>query len=202
MSQGAQNTKMGLTPSVPPKKSTRAQNMKTGPNALRTAENVSGSAKHENGTKDAVGTAENEFGGRKHENETRRPRYRWKWVPERKTWKLELTPTVPPKTSPGAQNLKTRTNALGIAKNVSGSAELENETRRRRYSRKWVRARKTWKLDTTPSEPPKMSPGAQNMKTGPDALTNFSSNLILMHYKLLFKQVVWDFHHFWPHNYR
>jgi hypothetical protein len=43
------------TPSEPPKTRAGAQNMKTGPDALRTTENVSGGAKHENGT------AENEF---------------------------------------------------------------------------------------------------------------------------------------------
>jgi hypothetical protein len=63
--------------------------MKTGPDSLGTAENVSGSAKHENGSRrpryrrkttpgaqskktgpDALGTAENEFGRAKDENET------------------------------------------------------------------------------------------------------------------------------------
>jgi hypothetical protein len=39
------------TPSVPSKMSPRAQNMKTGPDALHTAENESGSAKYENGTR-------------------------------------------------------------------------------------------------------------------------------------------------------
>jgi hypothetical protein len=54
-----------------------AQNMKTGPNALGTDENVWGDAKHENGTrchrnrrKRALGTAENESESAKHENET------------------------------------------------------------------------------------------------------------------------------------
>jgi hypothetical protein len=50
MSPGAQNMKTDLTPSVPPKMSPGAQNMKTGPDALRTAENVFGRAKHENGS--------------------------------------------------------------------------------------------------------------------------------------------------------
>jgi hypothetical protein len=62
--------------------------MKTPPDALGTAENESGCAKHENGTDpseppktslgaqnmktgpDALGTAENEAGSAKHENET------------------------------------------------------------------------------------------------------------------------------------
>jgi hypothetical protein len=75
------------------KTSSGAQNMKTGPDALSTAEKESGPAKLENGTRrpwypDAVGTAktipgalctaENEFGQEKQENGTRRPRYRRK----------------------------------------------------------------------------------------------------------------------------
>jgi hypothetical protein len=52
------------TPSLPSKTSPGASNMKTGPDAPSTAENESGSAKHENGT--------------------RRPRYRRKGVRERK----------------------------------------------------------------------------------------------------------------------
>jgi hypothetical protein len=71
MSQGAQNLKMGPdalganeervrkrktykrdpTPSVPPKTGPGAENMKKGPDTLNTAENESGSAKHENGTR-------------------------------------------------------------------------------------------------------------------------------------------------------
>jgi hypothetical protein len=61
-----------------------AQNMKTGYDALGTAENESGRAEHENGP-DALDTAENESGNTKHENGTRRPRYRRKRVQERKT---------------------------------------------------------------------------------------------------------------------
>jgi hypothetical protein len=45
--------------------------MKTGPNALGTAENEYGRGKHENET-DALGTAEKESGCAKHENRTRR----------------------------------------------------------------------------------------------------------------------------------
>jgi hypothetical protein len=70
--------------------------MKTGPDAIGTAENESGRAKHENGTRrprapkmspgaqnmktgpDALGTAKNESGNAKHENGTQRPRYRRK----------------------------------------------------------------------------------------------------------------------------
>jgi hypothetical protein len=54
-----------------------AQNMKTGPDALHTAENVPGSAKHEN-EPDALCTAENEFGRPKHENGVRLHPYRRK----------------------------------------------------------------------------------------------------------------------------
>jgi hypothetical protein len=69
--------------------------MKKGPNSLCTAENVFGSAKHENESgrrrippktssatqnmktgADALGTFENESGSAQHENVTRCPRYR------------------------------------------------------------------------------------------------------------------------------
>jgi hypothetical protein len=58
------------------------------------------------------------------------------------------TPSVPPKTSPGAQNIETRPDALGNVQNDSGRG----------------------KRDPTPSVTPKMSLGAQNMKMGTDAL--------------------------------
>jgi hypothetical protein len=48
--------------------------MKTRADALGRAENVSGSAKHENGP-DALCTAENESRSVKHENGTRRARF-------------------------------------------------------------------------------------------------------------------------------
>jgi hypothetical protein len=51
--------------------------MKTGLDALGTAKNESGSAKHEKGP-NAHGTAENEFGSAKHENCTRRSQNRQK----------------------------------------------------------------------------------------------------------------------------
>jgi hypothetical protein len=76
--------------------------------------------------------------------------------------KMGPTPAVPPKTSPGApnmktgpdalgtaenesgaQNMKSGPDALGTAENESGSAKHENETRRPSYSQKLVRARKT-----------------------------------------------------------
>jgi hypothetical protein len=78
-------------PSVPPKTGTGAQNMKTGPDTVGTAENGAGSAKHEKqkptpsvqpktgpGAQnmktepDARSTAETESGSAKHENGTRR----------------------------------------------------------------------------------------------------------------------------------
>jgi hypothetical protein len=115
--------------------------MKTRPDALVSAENDSGRAKHENET-DAHGTVENESGHTKHENVTRRPRYRRKRVRESETLKRDPTPSVPPKMSPGAQNIKTGPDALATAENESGRAKHENGTRRPPYRRKRVRARK------------------------------------------------------------
>jgi hypothetical protein len=66
--------------------------------------------------------------------------------------------------------MKTGHDALGTADNSSVGAKRENETRCRRYRQKWVRERKTSKRDTRPSIPQKMSPEAQNMKTGSDAV--------------------------------
>jgi hypothetical protein len=91
---------------------------------------------------DALGTAENESGHAKHENMTPHPPYRRKQVRERKTKKLEPTPSVPPKMSPGVQNKKTGPDALGTAKNVYGSAKHENRTRRPPHHQKHVRERK------------------------------------------------------------
>jgi hypothetical protein len=93
-----------------------AQNMKKGPDALGNVENESWSAKHENG----IG----------------RPQYRRKRVLERKTLKLDLTPSVPPKMSPGARNMKMRPDTLGTAENESESAKHENGNRHPRYRRK------------------------------------------------------------------
>jgi hypothetical protein len=130
-----------LTPLIPPKTSPRAQNVKMGLDALGTAENESRSAKHENGIW--------------------RPRYRRNRVRERRTWKRDPTPSVPAKTSPGAQNVKMGPYALRTAENESRSTKPENGTRRTRhrqkrvgstkhgnmtqrsrYRRKWVRERK------------------------------------------------------------
>jgi hypothetical protein len=88
---------------------------------------------------DALGTAENESGRTKHENGTELPRYRRKGVRANKTGKWEPTPSVPSKMSQGAQNMKTGDDALGIAKNESGSAKHENGARCPRYRQKRVR---------------------------------------------------------------
>jgi hypothetical protein len=94
-------------------------------------------------TLDALGTAENESGIAKPENGTRRPRFRRKLVRERKTRKSDSTPSVPLKMGPEAQNVKKRADALGTPKNMFGSEKHENDTRRPRYRRKRVRERKT-----------------------------------------------------------
>jgi hypothetical protein len=77
---------------------------------------------------DALGTSENEFGGTKHENGKRRPLYHRKRVRERKTAKRDPTASVPSKTSAGAQNMKTRPDALSTIENKSGRAKEENGT--------------------------------------------------------------------------
>jgi hypothetical protein len=100
-----------------------AQNMKTGP--------------------DAIGNVEKESGRPKYENGTRRPRYRLKRVRARKTIKRDPTLSVPPKTSPGAQNKKTGPDALGTAENESRREKHDNGTRHHWYRRKRVKARKT-----------------------------------------------------------
>jgi hypothetical protein len=82
--------------------------MKTGPDALGIAENEFGSAKMKTGT-DALGTVE-------------------KRVWEHKTLKRDPTPTVPPKMSSEAQNVKTGSDSHGTAENESGSVKHENGT--------------------------------------------------------------------------
>jgi hypothetical protein len=143
--------------------SPEAQTMKTGPDALGTVANESGSAKHENGIQ--------------------RPPYRPKRVWERKSFKQEsmpswppqtspgaqnmkigLMPSVPPQTSPGAQNMKTGSVAHDTAQNESESAKHENGTRRTRYRRKRVKVCKTCKRDTIPSVPSKNSSREQKIK--------------------------------------
>jgi hypothetical protein len=61
-----------------------AQNMKTGPDDLCTPKNEFGAQNMKTGP-DAIGTVGNESGSAKYENETRHPRYRRKYVCERKT---------------------------------------------------------------------------------------------------------------------
>jgi hypothetical protein len=97
--------------------------MKTGPDALDTAENESGLAKHENGT--------------------RRTRHCRKRVRERKIFKRDLTLSLSAKISSDAQNMKTGPDALVTVENESGRAEHENWTRRLTYRRKRVQERKT-----------------------------------------------------------
>jgi hypothetical protein len=109
--------------------------MKSGPDALGTVENESRRAKYENGT-DALSSSENESGSAKHD-------------------KRDTTPSVPLKTSLGAQNMKTRPDAHGTAENESERAKHENGTRRTRNHRKRFRVRKTCKRDPTPSVSPK-----------------------------------------------
>jgi hypothetical protein len=91
----------------------------------------------------ALGNTENESECAKHENGTRRPRSRRKGILERKASKRDPTPSVPPKMSPGAQNMKKGPDALDTAENESGSAKDENGTRRPRYRRKRFPTRKT-----------------------------------------------------------
>jgi hypothetical protein len=82
---------------------------------------------------ETLGTAENQSRRAKRENEIGRPQYRRKRVRERKTFKREPTASIPPKTIPGAQNMKTGIDALGTAENDSSSAKHENGTRRTRH---------------------------------------------------------------------
>jgi hypothetical protein len=82
---------------------------------------------------DALGTAENESGSAKHENEPLRPRKRRKRVRDRKTIKWDPMPSLPPKMSTGTQNMKMGLDALGSTENEFGSAKYENGTRCRRY---------------------------------------------------------------------
>jgi hypothetical protein len=66
--------------------------------------------------------------------------------------------------------MKTGANDLGTIENQSGHAKHKNGTQCPRYCRKQVRANKIWKWDSTHAVPPKMTPGAQNVKTGPSTL--------------------------------
>jgi hypothetical protein len=81
--------------------------MKTGPDALDTAKMSPREQNIKTGP-DAVGTAENGSGSANHVNGTRRRRYSLKRVRERKKFKRDSRPSVPPKTGHGAQTKKTR----------------------------------------------------------------------------------------------
>jgi hypothetical protein len=118
----AKTYKRDLTPSVSSKTSQGAQNMKIGPDALRTALETQ-NMKTGLG---ALGTVENESKSAKHVNGTRRPRYRPKRFRERNTGKQDQALTVPSKMCPGAQKMKTGPDALDFAENDSRSAKHEN----------------------------------------------------------------------------
>jgi hypothetical protein len=102
--------------------------MRTGHDALGTAENEFGKAQTMKTGHNVHNTAENEYGCTKHENETRRPQNCRKRVRERKTRKRDPTPSAPPKTCPGAQNMKTGADAHVFAENESGSVKHENSS--------------------------------------------------------------------------
>jgi hypothetical protein len=74
---------------------------------------------------DALDTVENECVIPKHANGKGRPRYRRKRVRVRKTSKRDPTPLLPLKTSPGAQDMKTVTDALGTSKTSTGSQNMK-----------------------------------------------------------------------------
>jgi hypothetical protein len=66
--------------------------------------------------------------------------------------------------------MKTVPDALSTAENESESTNHENGTRRPRTAENEYGRPKPRKWDPTPSVPPETSPGAQIVKTGPDAL--------------------------------
>jgi hypothetical protein len=57
--------------------------------------------------------------------------------------KRDLTTSLPPKSCPEAENMKTKWDALGTVENESGRAKQENGTRHNRYRRTRVRGHKT-----------------------------------------------------------
>jgi hypothetical protein len=67
--------------------------------------------------------------------------------------------------------MQTEFDALGFVENESGRAKHENGTRRPQYCRKGVRKCKICKQNSTPSVMSKISLGAQNKETTPDALS-------------------------------
>jgi hypothetical protein len=64
--------------------------------------------------------------------------------------------------------MKTGPEDLGTIQNGPESAKYESWTRRPQYHPKRAQERKTLQQNLTPTVQPKMSPGAQNMKTGPN----------------------------------
>jgi hypothetical protein len=76
----------------------------------------------------------------------------------------------PAKNVPRSANMKMGPDDLGTTENESGHAKHENGTRHPPYRRKLVRELKIGKRVSTPSVPPKMSQGKQNMNTGQDTL--------------------------------
>jgi hypothetical protein len=123
--RGRKTSKRDPTPSVPSKTSLEVQNIKTGPDALRTAYIMSGSAKLK--------------------NETRRPRYRRKMSPRAQNMKTEPNALGSAKTSSGSQNMKSGPDGIGTAENECENEKLENETRRPRNRRKRIWERKNMK---------------------------------------------------------
>jgi hypothetical protein len=71
------------------------ENMKAGPDALGTAKKMSPGAQNMKTGPDALSTAENDSGSAKREKGTRRPRHPQKHVRERKTLKQDRMPSVP-----------------------------------------------------------------------------------------------------------
>jgi hypothetical protein len=57
---------------------------------MKTELGTLGTAQKMKAGSDALGSAENESGSAKHEFGTQHSRYHQKWVPERKSWKIEL----------------------------------------------------------------------------------------------------------------
>jgi hypothetical protein len=66
--------------------------------------------------------------------------------------------------------MKMGPDAFGTTGNDSRRIKHENGTRRTQKRRRRVRVRKIRKRDTSTSEPPKISSGAQNTKKVPDVL--------------------------------
>jgi hypothetical protein len=110
----------------------------------------------------ALSTAEKEFGSAILENGSRRPRYREKRL-------KEPTSSLPPKRSPGAQNMKTGHDASVPAKTSMGAQDMKTGLDALEIAENESGIAKHDKRDLTPFAPPKMCPIAQNMKTGADA---------------------------------